>query len=166
MDLSDKMEAVLNDQITSELSASITYLQMAAYFDAENRPGMAHWMHHQSDEEAEHAQAFLDHVVARGGRVVIGAIPAPPSSFDGPVHVFEAALERERSVTAEIRGLYELATTTGDLESLPLLHTFLAEQVEEEASVEAILERLRRVEESEVGLALVDHELAAREGAE
>lgn len=162
MQMNERMAAALNAQVTSELSASLTYLQMATYFDAESRPGMTHWMYHQSDEEAEHARAFIDHIVARGGRVAIGAIVAPPSNFDGPVNVFEASLERERSVTAEIRDLYEIAIETGDLESLPFLHTFLAEQVEEEAMVETILDRLRRVEGSEVGFALIDSELATR----
>ena len=162
MSLSDKMEAAFNDQITSELAASLTYLQLAAYLEAEERPGMAHWMRRQSAEEGEHAQQFIDFVVARGGRVAIGEIGARRHEFRSAVEVFEAALESERHVTGEIRALYELATDSGDLESLPILHAFLAEQVEEEATVDGILSRLRRGQDSEMVLELIDQELGGR----
>ena len=50
----------------------------------------------------------------------------------------------------------------GDLESLPILQVFLAEQVEEEALVSGICERIGRLEGNEVGLALIEAELGAR----
>ena len=163
MALNDQMEAALNDQVTCELGASLAYLQMSAYLEWDERPGMAGWMSTQSAEEAGHAQMFIDFVLARDGRVEIGTIPAPISKFDSPVHVFDEALRHERRVTERIRALYRLATELDDLESLPFLYGFLAEQVEEEATVRGIWERMRRVEGNEVGLALIEHELASRE---
>lgn len=162
MALPERMERALNDQITRELGASLVYLQMAAHFEAEERPGMARWMAAQSMEESAHARMFIDYVVDRDGRVEIGAIDAPVSKFDSPGHIFEEALRQERSVTAEIRNLYRLATELGDLESLPILQVFLAEQVEEEALVSGICERIGRLEGNEVGLALIEAELGAR----
>ena len=162
MALTEQMETALNDQITCELSASLTYLQMAAHLEADERPGMASWMSSQSAEEAGHAQMFIDFVLARDGRVEIGAIHAPISKFDSPVHVFEEALRHEQAVTERIRALYRSATEHDDLESLPFLHGFLSEQVEEEATVRGICERMQRVEGNEVGLALIEHELASR----
>lgn len=164
MALTHKMESALNDQITSELGASLTYLQLAALLDAEDRPGMARWMQEQAVEETGHAQQFIDHVVDRGGHVAIGSIPAPPSGLKGPVAIFEAALGHERKVTGEIKALYQLATASGDVDSLPLLHRFLDEQVEEEATVGGILERIRRIEDSEAALLIIEQELAGRRG--
>ena len=103
MALSEQMQSALNDQITCELSASLAYLQMSAYFEEDDRPGMASWMSTQSDEEASHARMFLDFVLARGGGVEIGAISAPLNKFDSPLHVFEEALRHEEMVTARIR---------------------------------------------------------------
>lgn len=165
MALAERMERALNDQITRELSASLAYLQMAAHFEAEERPGMASWMAAQSEEEAGHARMFIDYVVDRDGRVEIGAIEAPVSKFDSPLHVFEEALRHEQSVTAEIRDLYRLAMELGDLESLPFLQGFLAEQVEEEALISGIRERIGRLEGNEVGLALIEAELGGRAAA-
>ena len=166
MSLMEEMETALNDQITCELGASLAYLQMAAYLEWDDRPGMAEWMRMQSAEEAGHARMFIDFVLARDGRVEIGTIPAPVSKFDSPVHVFEEAYRHEQRVTRRIRGLYRLATELDDLESLPFLHGFLTEQVEEESVVSGICERLRRVEGNEVGLALIEHELGARQSGE
>ena len=163
MALTEQMEAAFNEQVTCELSASLSYLQMAAHMEADERPGMAAWMGAQAQEEAGHAQMFIDFVLARDGRVEIGSIPAPVSKFDSPVHVFEEALRHEQQVTRRIRALYRLATELDDLESLPFLHGFLAEQVEEESLISGIVERLRRVEGNEVGLALIEHELGSRE---
>ena len=162
MALPERMERALNDQITRELSASIAYLQMAAHFEAEERPGMATWMATQSGEEAGHARMFIEFLVDRDGRVEIGAIDSPVSKFDSPLHVFEEALRHERSVTEEIRNLYRLATELEDLESLPFLQGFLAEQVEEESRVSGICERIGRLGGNEVGLALIEAELGAR----
>lgn len=66
-------------------------------------------------------------------------------------------------VSERIRDLYRLATELDDLDSLPFLQGFLTEQIEEEASIGGIWERIRRLEGSEVGLALIDRELSSRE---
>ncbi len=166
MALSEQMEAALNDQITAELGAAVSYLQMAAFMDGDERPGMAAWLHRQSDEEMEHARLFMEYLLARDGRVEIGALAAPSSKFDDPVHVFEEALRQERHVTSLIRALYRLAVSEDDLESLPILQRFLDEQVEEEDTLNGICERLRRVRGNEVGLALIENELASRESGE
>lgn len=163
MALTEQMEGALNDQITCELSAALTYLQMSAHLERDGRPGMASWMTHQSEEEAEHARMFIDFLLERGGRVEIGAIGAPTSKFDNPAHVFEEALRHEQMVSERIRDLYRLAAEIDDLDSLPFLQGFLTEQIEEEASVGGIWERIRRLKGSEVGLALIDHELGSRE---
>jgi ferritin len=162
MAMSATMIEAFNDQVTSELTASLAYLQMATYLDSAELPGMAHWMYQQSSEELAHGRRFMDFVVDRGGHIAIGDIAAPRRDFDGPAAVFAAALEHERKVSAQIRKLYELATAENDFESFPLLHAFLSEQVEEEATCETILSQLRRAADSEPALLLIDRELGAR----
>jgi len=164
MALNERMEAALNHQITAELGAAISYLQMGAFMDWDERPGMAAWLYQQSEEEREHARLFLDYLLARDGRVEIGELSAPVSKFDDPVHVFEEALRQERRITGLIRSLYQLAVAEEDLQSLPILQRFLEEQVEEEDTLDGICERMRRVRGNEVGLALMDGELGSRGG--
>ena len=152
----------LNAQINCELAASVTYLQLASDLASDSRPGMAHWMHEQAQEEAEHARQFINFVTDRGGTVTIGEIPAPTRRQGSPSVVFGEALLHEQKVTEKIHALYRLAQQVGDLESLPFLHGFLTEQTEEESTIQGICERIERVRDDEVGLLLIDQELSTR----
>jgi ferritin len=165
MKMSDSLEAAYSDQITLELGSSVAYLQLAAWFDNENLPGMSHWMALQSEEERGHALRFLHFALDRGNTVAIREIEAPTAGFADPVAAFEHALAHERKVSAAIRALYELASRENDFESFPLLQAFLTEQVEEEATVQEIIGRLQRIGPDGSALLLLDQELGGRSGA-
>jgi ferritin len=95
--------------------------------------------------------------------VVLQAIEQPPADFASPQEAFAQALQHERRVTGLIQNLYQIAARENDPSSLPLLHWFLEEQIEEEKTVEQILEALRRIGEDGTGLVMMDRELARRE---
>ncbi|HZD24573.1 MAG TPA: ferritin [Acidimicrobiia bacterium] len=160
--MSDDLASAFNSQITRELTASVAYLQMAAYFEGENLTGMGSWMKIQSEEEKNHAHLFLKFVLDRGNQVRIGAIDAPATDFQSVEHVFEIALAREEATTKAIHDIYRLASESGDLASYPFLQSFIGEQNEEEALVETILERVRLAGGESSAIILLDNELGAR----
>jgi len=164
MKLPVEMENALNAQVTLELASAASYLQMAAYFSHQNLDGMSRWMRAQADEERSHANRFLDFILDRGGKAVIGDVAAPRSDFDGAEEVFSVALSQEEAVTFAIHDLYRLANELGDLACLPFLQDFIAEQTEEEAMVGAIVDRLALADGQSGALFILDHELGAREG--
>lgn len=164
MKMSDELATAFNDQITMELASSVAYLQMSAYLEAENLTGMASWMKMQSEEEKEHAHRFLEFVLDRGNPVSLGSIEAPQSTFDSAEQLFETALSQEQAVTRAIHDLYRLASDSGDLASFPFLQGFIAEQNEEEATVETILERVRLAGGESSAILILDNELGARGG--
>jgi len=163
--LSQAMQDAINEQIKNELYSAYLYLSMAAYSEAANLPGFAHWMRLQAKEEVEHALKFFDYVNERSGRVLLGAIGQPPAEFESPTRVFEQTLEHERKVTGMIHKLYELALKEKDYPTQVMLQWFIDEQVEEEANATQILELLKRTGETGHALAMLDRQLAAR-GAE
>ncbi len=162
MKMPEDLATAFNDQITMELGSSMAYLQMSAYFEAENLTGMAAWMRAQADEEMDHAHRFMQFVIDRGNPVLLGSIEAPVSDFDSVEQVFLTALGQEQEVTRAIHDLYRLATEGGDLASFPFLQTFIEEQNEEEATVETILERVRIAGGESSALLLLDSQLASR----
>lgn len=162
MRLPEKLEEAFNAQINRELSSSMAYLQMSAYFADRDLNGMAAWMRAQSEEERDHAYTFLDFVLDRGNPAAIGAIDAPDTAYENIEAVFAAALEQEQAVTLAIHDLYRLATEEGDLGSYPLLQAFISEQNEEEATVASILERIRLAGDDSGAILLLDNELGAR----
>lgn len=162
MRMPDEVAAAFNRQVTMELASAAAYLQMSAFFAERNLSGMAAWMRAQSHEERSHALRFLGFVLDRGGRALIGDMPAPAAEFADAEAVFAAALEQEQEVTAAIHDLYRMAVDAGDLASLPFLQSFIAEQTEEEAMVDEILERIRLADGMPAALLLLDGELGAR----
>jgi ferritin len=162
MKMSEKLAKSFSEQVTMELSSSVAYLQMSAWFDSIDLPGMASWMRIQSEEERQHALRFMDFVLDRGNKLVIGERKKPKSDFDSPKGVFEFALAQEQSTTTSIRDLYLKASEEKDVESYPLLDWFLTEQVEEESTVQKILGQLGHAGKDGSALLMLDRELGAR----
>lgn len=160
---SQELQDAMNNQINKELYSGYIYLSMAAYFDAINLPGFAHWMRLQALEEQEHALKFYTFMNDRGGRVVLEAIEQPPVEFESAVDVFERTLEHERKVTAMINDLYDLALQEDDYASQVFLQWFITEQVEEEASAAEILETLHMIGDRGHALVMMDRQLGSRE---
>lgn len=166
MKISDTLSRAFDDQITLELQAAVVYRQLAIEMSVRDLPGMATWFAAQSAEELEHADKFTAHVADRGNHPRIGDIAAPALSIDSPLAAFRAALAHEEKVSAAIRALFRKARDEDDIDSVPLLHWFLDEQVEEEATVGEIVGRLELVAEDGPGLLRLDSELASRSTTE
>lgn len=165
MRLTDTLEKAFNDQITMELTASHVYRQLAIELDLLDLSGMADWMRAQADEEVDHANQFIAHLDARDNHPQIGAVDAPEVKVTSAIDAFRIALEHEEKVSASIRNLRKLADSEGDLDSRPLLDSFVVEQIEEEDTVRGIIGRLEIVGDNGAGLLRIDRELGARDAA-
>jgi ferritin len=156
------MEEALNEQLNRELFSSYLYLSMAAYFESQAFSGMAQWMRFQAQEENAHAMKFYDFIHERNGRVKLKEIGEPKTEWDSPLNGFEEALGHERMITGAINDLAGLALEEKDHATNAFLQWFITEQVEEEATVQAILDKLNLVGDNGVALFMVDQELGQR----
>ncbi len=162
--LSENLYNLLNDQINHEHYSSYLYLSMAAYFEAKNLSGFAHWMKVQSEEEYEHGMKFYEYLNDRGSAVTLGAIAAPPVEWAGPADLFEHVLQHEQKVTSLINTIYAQALKENDFPTQVMLHWFINEQVEEEKNAQQIVDQLHMVGGSPQGLMMIDHALGKRAG--
>jgi len=160
--LSPKMEKALNDQINAEMFSAYLYLAMVAYFQDKNLSGFANWMTVQNQEETFHAMKFFKYVAERGGRVTLGAIDKPQFEWESPLAAMEAAQKHEAYITGRINDLMNLAIKEKDHASVNFLNWFVAEQVEEEDSVNEVVQKLRMVGEGGGGLFMMDRDMATR----
>lgn len=160
--ISKKMEEAINNQINAEFYSAYLYLAMSAYFENQNLPGFAHWMHAQYQEEVTHAMKFLNYLNERGGRVLLKTIEGPNNEWKGPLHVFEETLKHEQVVTGLINNLVDLAIQEKDHATNNFLQWFVGEQVEEEATAANILGTIKMVQDSKDSLYMLDKELAQR----
>jgi ferritin len=160
--LSEKMEKAFNQQINAETFSSYLYMSMAAWAEDRQLAGFAHWLKVQAQEEMTHALKLWNFVNERGGRVLLTAIDAPDTEWDNPLAMAEAVLEHERKVTGLINDLMDLAMQERDHASISFLQWFVDEQVEEEASVDEIIGKLKMVENTQGGIYMLDKEMGGR----
>lgn len=160
--LSKEMETALNEQVNAEFYSAYLYLAMSSWFTERNLSGFATWMRLQFQEEQLHALRLFDYILGRGGKPVLKPIAAAQANWATPLAVFESTLAHEREVTASINRLVDLAIKLSDHASNAHLQWFVSEQVEEEASVEAVVQQLRLVGDSGHALFMIDRELGQR----
>ena len=160
--LKKKMLKAFNGQINAEMYSAYLYLSMESYFQSISLDGFAAWMRGQVQEELMHAMKFYDFVNERGGRVVLDTIKKPESDWKSPLAAFEHILRHEQLVTSLINDLMELAIQEKDHASKIFLQWFVSEQVEEEASVGAVVDKLKLIQDNSSGLFLLDAEMGKR----
>lgn len=160
--LTDKLEKALNKQLNAELYSSYLYLSMSAYFRARNLAGFANWMRVQAQEELIHVMKFYDYIGERGGRVTLEAVEGPPNEWTSPLAAFEHVHKHEQMVTGLINDLVNLAIEKRDHATNNFLQWFVTEQVEEESSADAVVQKLKLIGEDGGGLFLIDQELGTR----
>ena len=160
--ISDRMQKAFNDQINAEFYSAYLYLSMSVYFEDAGMEGFASWMQVQYLEEQSHAMKMLDYVCERGGRVHLSAIDAPPTEWKSAEDVFVATFEHEKKVSGLINSLMSIAREENDYASESFLRWFVDEQVEEEASAEAVVNKMKMVGGAGHGLFMLDRELGQR----
>lgn len=160
--INEKMQQALTEQLNAELYSSYLYLSMSAYFHSIELSGFANWMRVQAQEELMHAMKIYDYVHERGGKVTLRQIDSPPVEWDSPIAAFEHVYEHEQKVTGLINGLVDLAIEEKEHASNNFLQWFVSEQVEEEASANAVLQKIKLMGEAGNGLFMLDQELAQR----
>ncbi len=162
--VSQKIVDALNLQVNKELFSSYLYLSMSSYFDGKNLSGMTQWMKLQSQEEYEHAMKFYDFILRLGGKVKLSAIEEPQTDWDSPLKVFEDSLHHEQYISKSIHQLMDLAIEESHHPTKSFLQWFVDEQVEEEDSVQQVVENFKMIGEDKGALFMLDRELGVRSG--
>ncbi|NJE31369.1 ferritin [Thermococcus sp. 18S1] len=161
--LSEKMLEALNEQLNRELYSAYLYFSMAAYFEDMNLEGFANWMKAQAEEELGHALRFYNYIYDRNGRVELKEVQKPPKEWESPLAAFEAAYEHEQFISKCINELAALAEEEKDYSTRAFLEWFINEQVEEEANVKKIVDKLKFAKDSPQVLFMLDQELGQRQ---
>ncbi|MCO4782599.1 MAG: ferritin [Candidatus Cloacimonetes bacterium] len=160
--LSESMLKAINEQLNFELFSANVYLSMSAYFKRNALNGFAHWMSLQAQEEFEHAMKIFNYICNKGGKVEISAMDAPTSEWNGPLDVMQYTLIHEQEVTSRINNLFKVAHESNDHSTSVFFHWFIEEQVQEEAEVSEIIDKLVLVGDSSQGIFMIDDKLGLR----
>lgn len=159
----EKLKAALDEHVSAEIAAAYLYLAMSADFESKSLKGFARWMRVQFQEELAHALKVVDYMLSRGASIGWKDARGPASTFGTPLEAFEKTLAHEKDVTARIHRLYHLAVAEGDLPTQLFIQWFVTEQVEEEARVTEIVERIRLSAERPGSILYLDKEYGKRQ---
>lgn len=160
--VSKKMIDALNNHLNEEFYSSYLYLSMATYFEDKNLNGFASWFKMQSQEEWAHGMKIYEFINQTGGRVTLKAIKTPKTSWKSISDVFKETLAHEKYITGLINKLVGQAMQAKDYATNNFLQWFVNEQVEEEATVEEIMNKLKMIGDVKSGLFMLDRELSFR----
>ena len=163
--LPKKVEEIINAQILKEDYSSQLYLSMASWAENNGFEGIADWLYAQSEEERVHMLKFVKYVNDRDGVAVIPAIDKPPSEFENVKLLFDKVLEHEKFISASINEIVVVCMDERDFTTQNWIQWFVTEQIEEEASVKAIIDKLNLL--GDTNLYLFDKDiLSMRDGGE
>jgi ferritin len=141
---SDRFVQALNEQIAYEFAAHQQYVAVAVYYDAETLPQLAGFFYRQALEERDHALMMVRYLLDAGSDAQVPAVAAPETGFGDIVAPVQLALDQERRVTDQIQKLSALAREENDFVSEQFLSWFLKEQVEEMATMSALVQVVKR----------------------
>lgn len=147
MMISKELNDEINAQIGREFSASLQYVSIATYFDAQALKKLAELFYKQAEEENEHAMKFVKYLVETGGGVVIPTVTAPKATFASAEEAIGLAVKWEEEVTAQINHLMDIAVGKKDYLGQQFLAWFVTEQLEEVSSMQGLLQVVRRAGE-------------------
>ena len=158
--ISEKLQNAINEQISAEMWSSNLYLSMSFYFEREGFSGFAHWMKKQSQEEMGHAYAMADYIIKRGGIAKVDKIDVVPTGWGTPLEVFENVFVHLVSVSNLVDAFVVFAAAVIVNATQDFLWGFVREQVEEEATAQGIVDKIKRA--GDAGIFFIDSQLGQR----
>ena len=160
--LTKKVEEICNRQIEREGYSANLYLAMASWAENKGLPGIAGWLYAQSEEEKMHMLKFIRFVNERGGTALIPAFKQPPVKYKGANEMFAEVLKHEQFISASINEVLATAIAENDYATSNWIQWFVTEQVEEESSVQLIIDKLALA--GEHGLYFLDRDIVMMRG--
>jgi ferritin len=160
--INKKVEKKLVEQIEKEGYSSSLYLAMASWAECNGFNGTSNWLYAQSEEERVHMLKIVKYVNERGGQAIIGSCDRPPHDFKNVKTLFEQVYEHEQMISSSINDIVGVCLSEKDFTTQQWLQWFVNEQIEEEASVSAIIDKLNLL--GDQSLYLFDRDIMSMRG--
>ena len=138
--ISDRLSALLVEQIASELTAHQSYMGISIYFERQSLKRWAALFRAQALEEAGHAEKILAFLIDNEVSFDLPPLRGATTHFETPTAAIEAALASELRVSKQFDAMAAAARAEDDHRSFQFLQWFIDEQVEEERTVRSLLD--------------------------
>jgi ferritin len=155
--LKPRIEEVLNKQIIIEAQSSQVYLSMASWSEVLGFEGVAKFMYSHSDEERDHMLRIVKFINERGGHAIVPTLVSPPTQFGVIKEMFQELYKHEVKVSASINDLIEICLQEKDYATHSYIQWYVTGQIEEEALVKSIFDKMKLIGDDKAGLYLFDN---------
>lgn len=162
--LPKKVEEILNTQIQKEDYSSQLYLSMASWAENQGFEGVSNWLYAQAEEERVHMLKLVKYVNERDGAAAIPGIDTPPNEFGDVFEMFDKVLAHEKYISGSINEIVAVCMAESDFTTQNWIQWFVTEQIEEEASVKAIIDKLKLLGKN--NLYMFDRDIMSMRGSE
>jgi ferritin len=129
----------LNEQVANEFAAHQQYVACAVYYESETLPQLAHFFYRQALEERDHAMMMVQYLLDTDAEVIVPGVSAPRVGFADVVEPVAISLEQEQRVSMQISALAATAREQTDYAAEQFMQWFIAEQIEEVATMSDLL---------------------------
>jgi ferritin len=153
---------MINQQINKEFYSAYLYLDFSDFLILKGLTGFAHWFRVQAMEERDHAMLLYDYLHHNNKAVVFEQIAKPDAKLEKIMDVLKEALKHEEFITASINDIYAEALKEKDFRTTQFLDWFTKEQGEEEANVQALIDKVQFLGDNMQGTYILNTELLAR----
>ena len=161
--LPKKVEEILNIQIEKEDYSSQLYLSMASWAENKGFEGVSNWLFAQAEEERMHMLKLVKYVNERDGVASIPGIKKPPTDFKDIFVAFDQVLAHEKFISGSINEIVAVCIAENDFTTQNWIQWFVTEQIEEESSVKAIIDKLNLLGKN--NLYLFDRDIMSMRGS-
>lgn len=141
--LSERMENILNQQVTKEANASQTYLSYGVWADSEGYSGTANLLFRHSGEERNHMMKIIEYIQKRGGKTKVEALGEVPKDPKNLQDCFEKLFQHEVDNSEAIYKIVAEALEFKDWATWNFGQWFVKEQIEEETLIMELLDKLK-----------------------
>ncbi|MGM0519962.1 MAG: ferritin [Campylobacterota bacterium] len=160
--ISKNLQEALIEQLNKEYHSAYLYLGMSAYCSKEGFNGASNWFLIQYQEEVSHGMKLFKYLEDQDVEIKLPQIDGVDVEYKSLLDVFKKSLKHEQKMTKNLNILSDLAMKEKDHATYNLLQWYVTEQVEEEATVNEIIDHIKLVGDNGYGLYTIDKELGSR----
>jgi ferritin len=148
---------LLQLRIENEAQSSRIYKAMSCWLDLNGYTNAAKLWQKYSDEELVHAEFAVQYLLDLNILPITPVQDEPKTEFKGLPQIIQLSYDHEIEITAQCNELARTCLKESDMMTFGLAQKYVAEQVEELAKTQLLLDQISSFGEDKVALRLLDN---------
>jgi len=149
----------INKYMLKEFAAAYDCLAMSCVLRDMGLRNCADWVFGKSEENRQRALRIFHHFEDRSAKLKLVPIPVSRQDWRAPLHIFEEIYRNEQELSTLVAATYESALLDKDYITQRFIAGFFDEQLKAELDASNLLNKLRKMQSSDIGVFEFDREL-------